>query len=76
MPILKDCFDRFLLFEGGRMLAKRVEDSVELGKARQAGGAVMPAEMECSDTEPISPSSIGVSACLFSLRHPTVGYGG
>jgi hypothetical protein len=48
MPILKDCFDRFPLFEGGRTLAKRVEDSVELWKARQAGGAVMPAEMECS----------------------------
>ena len=30
------------------MLAKRVEDSIELWKAREAGGAVMPAEMECS----------------------------
>jgi hypothetical protein len=61
MPILKNCFDRVPPFEGGRMLAKRVEDSVELGKARQAGGAVMPAEMECSDTEPSSLFLMGVS---------------
>jgi hypothetical protein len=43
------------------MLAKRVEDSVELWKARQAGGAVIPAEMECSDTEPSSLFLMGVS---------------
>ena len=46
MPILKNCLDRFPLFEGCRMLAKQVQDSIELWKARAAGSAVMPAERE------------------------------
>jgi hypothetical protein len=48
------------------MLAKRVEDSIELWKARAAGSAVMPAEMECSDTEPLSPLPEGLDRLMCS----------
>ena len=61
MPILKDCFDRFSLFEGCRTLAKRVENSSNCGRRVKLAVRSCPLRWSAADTEPLSPFPDGIT---------------